>query len=194
MLGKYSTTWVMSPARVSLIFKIALSFCPVFLLKVKFPWLEICSGPLRIIQIENQDTDFGVLIRLGPRQGSVSDPLWVWEGLLLHLAFVSQELFPFLSSQNFHFQDPNLTSAEACGLRTQGRCSCLELAPFCLPLGNRRWLLPTRWRRLGLGRFTPILHCSALKPSRESHQGPKSPLLSWACLKVDCQELFPEFF
>lgn len=193
MLGKYSTTRVMSPARVSLIFNIALSFCHDSLLKVKFPWLEICSGPLRIINIENQDTDFNVLIRLG-HQGSVSDPLWVREGLLLHLAFVSQGLFPFLSSQDLHFQDPNLTSAGACGLRIQGRCSCLELAPFCLPLGNHRWLLPTQWRRLRLGRFTPFLHCSALKPSRESHQGPKSPLSSWACLKVDCQELFPEFF
>lgn len=56
MLGKYSTNWVMAPARVSLIFNIALSFCLVFLLKVKFPWLEMYSGPLRIINIENQDT------------------------------------------------------------------------------------------------------------------------------------------
>lgn len=186
MLGKYSTNWVMAPARVSLIFNIALSFCLVFLLKVKFPWLEIYSGPLRIINIENQDTRAVSPIHCWFETGRFS--IWPLSPR------DSSHFFPIRISIS---RKPQRTQTwlvqKHVAWEPRGDAPVWSLSPSASPWGTIGGSFPHDGEGLGLEdshlSYTILLWSHIERATK----GRKSPLLSWACLKVDCQELFPEF-
>lgn len=75
-----------------------------------------------------------------------------------------------------------------------GKRSYMEHIPFHLPPGEPYVAPSQTLEKAWVWKITPILLYSALKSSTEGHQVMTVTLMSCACLKVNGQELVPDFF